>query len=135
MCTDVRSDFGWDWGPVLPLSGITKDIELQFVNNAKIDYLGITQRLEDGKAFVSVKADVTSFGNYECEIGITSPSGEVMTACGECAARPQKRQSFAMYSAFRHCINVFIVRGGLERRMLCSSDRSCMAGGVAEDGE
>ncbi len=69
----------------MPLSGITKDIELQFVNNAKIDYLGITQRLEDGKAFVSVKADVTSFGNYECEIGITSPSGEVMTACGECA--------------------------------------------------
>lgn len=80
-----QSHFGWDWGPVLPLSGITKDIELQFVNNAKIDYLGITQRLENGKAFVSVKADVTSFGNYECEIGITSPSGEVMTACGECA--------------------------------------------------
>lgn len=31
--------FGWDWGPVLPCSGITKEISLEFVSGAKIEYL------------------------------------------------------------------------------------------------
>ncbi len=80
-----QSHFGWDWGPVLPLSGITKDIELEFVNTAKIDYLGVTQRLENGKAYVSVGADVISYGDFECELSITSPNGDVMTAKGKSA--------------------------------------------------
>lgn len=80
-----QSHFGWDWGPVLPLSGITKDIELEFVNTAKIDYLAVTQKLENGKAYVKVKADVTSFGDYECELSITCPNGEVMNAKGDSA--------------------------------------------------
>lgn len=74
-----QSHFGWDWGPVLPLSGITKDIELQFVNTAKIDYLAVTQRLDDGKAIINAKADVTSFGNYDSEIKVTCPDGSVLT--------------------------------------------------------
>ncbi len=80
-----QSHFGWDWGPVLPLSGITKDIELEFVNTAKIDYLAVTQKLENGKAYVNVKADITSFGEYDCELSVTCPNGEVLSAKGECA--------------------------------------------------
>ena len=80
-----QSHFGWDWGPVLPLSGITKDIELQFVNTAKIDYLAVTQRLDDGKAIINAKADVTSFGNYDSEIKVTCPDGSVLTQTGNSA--------------------------------------------------
>lgn len=79
-----QSHFGWDWGPVLPLSGITGDIELEFVNTAKIDYLAVTQKLENGKAYVNVKADITSFGEYDCELSVTCPNGEVLSAKGEC---------------------------------------------------
>lgn len=80
-----QSHFGWDWGPVLPLSGITKDIELQFVNTAKIDYLAVTQKLDDGKAIINAKADVTSFGNYDSEIKVTCPDGSVLTQMGNSA--------------------------------------------------
>ncbi|MBP7268520.1 MAG: hypothetical protein KA971_05210, partial [Eubacterium sp.] len=80
-----QSHFGWDWGPVLPLSGITKDIELQFVNTAKIDYLAVTQKLDDGKAIINAKADVTSFGNYDSEIKVICPDGSVLTQMGNSA--------------------------------------------------
>ncbi len=75
-----QSHFGWDWGPVLPLSGITKDIELQFVNAAKIDCFTVTQRLENGKAYVNVKADLSEYGDYKykCELSITSPNGDTL---------------------------------------------------------
>jgi len=53
----------------------TKDIELQFVNTAKIDYLAVTQKLDDGKAIINAKADVTSFGNYDSEIKVICQSG------------------------------------------------------------
>ena len=61
---------------------ITKDIELQFVNTAKIDYLAVTQRLDDGKAIINAKADVTSFGNYDSEIKVICPDGSVLTQMG-----------------------------------------------------
>ena len=80
-----QSHFGWDWGPVLPLSGITKDIELQFVNTAKIDYLAVTQMLDDCKAIINAKADVTSFGNYDSEIKVICPDGSVLTQMGNSA--------------------------------------------------
>ena len=75
-----QSHFGWDWGPVLPSSGITKDIELQFVNAVKIDSFTVTQRLENGKAYVNVNADLTEYGDYKykCELSLTPPSGDTL---------------------------------------------------------
>ena len=75
-----QSHFGWDWGPILPLCGITKDIEIEFVDTAKINYLNIEQRLNDNVAYINVNVDIDSFKDkkYECELSITSPSNETI---------------------------------------------------------
>lgn len=79
-----QSHFGWDWGPVLPCSGITKDIELEFVDNGRIDYLSVTQSHGD-KVTVGVNADITSYDEVNCTISIECPDGEVLTQEGSCA--------------------------------------------------
>lgn len=68
--------FGWDWGPILPCSGITKDIELEFVKKAKINYLSVTQELIDSYADIYAKADIESFGEYSVETVLTYPNGK-----------------------------------------------------------
>lgn len=77
--------FGWDWGPVLPLSGITGNAEIEFVRKAKIEYLSVTQSLDSAKAVVSVKADIKKYGECECEITLTHPDGTVQIKQGESA--------------------------------------------------
>lgn len=77
--------FGWDWGPVLPFSGITKDIELEFVEGARLDFLEVSQSLDNDNATISAKVDVTSYKDYECEITLTFPNGDTQTVKGcEC---------------------------------------------------
>ena len=49
--------FGWDWGPVLPCSGITRDIELEFVEDGRINYLSVTQNHSDTST-IRVNADL-----------------------------------------------------------------------------
>lgn len=68
--------FGWDWGPVLPCSGITKDIELEFVKKAKINYLSVTQELIDSYADIYAKTDIESFSEYSVETVLTYPNGK-----------------------------------------------------------
>lgn len=68
--------FGWDWGPVLPCSGITKDIELQFVNGAKIDYLKVEQTLNDGTAVITANTEISKYSDFDCEITLTTPNGK-----------------------------------------------------------
>lgn len=68
--------FGWDWGPVLPCSGITKDIELQFVNGGKIDYLKVEQTLTDGTATITANAEISEYSDFDCEITLTAPNGK-----------------------------------------------------------
>lgn len=78
--------FGWDWGPVLPCSGITKDIELHFVNGAKIDFLKVRQELkENNTAVITADVDLTVYRDAECIITLETPSGEVMTQKAESA--------------------------------------------------
>lgn len=69
--------FGWDWGPVLPCSGITKDIGLVFVDGARIEYLKPEQELKEESAHVNVTVDVNAYANreYECEIVLIHPDG------------------------------------------------------------
>lgn len=74
--------FGWDWGPVLPCSGITRDIELEFVEDGRINALTVTQNHGD-KVIVSVNADVTLYNeNAECFLTLETPDGEVMNHWG-----------------------------------------------------
>lgn len=74
--------FGWDWGPVLPCSGIVGNIELEFVNRAKIEYLSVTQNLNGTKATVKAHADIKSYGEYKCEITLIHPNGNTETQEG-----------------------------------------------------
>lgn len=71
-----QSHFGWDWGPVLPCSGITKDIELEFVQGGRIDYLKIEQNLENSKAIITASVDITEYNACSCEIILTCPDGK-----------------------------------------------------------
>ena len=78
--------FGWDWGPVLPPSGITKDIYLAFLNSAKITDMRIEQTHAGGKVHLRVRADIDRFGkgDVQCHITVHSPGGEVLyTGDGE----------------------------------------------------
>jgi len=70
--------FGWDWGPVLPCSGITKDIELEFVNGGRIDYLKAEQQVTNGTAVIRVTADIASYDDCTCEITLAAPNGEIL---------------------------------------------------------
>ncbi len=77
--------FGWDWGPVLPCSGITKDIELEFVDRGRIDYLKAEQSLKDNKAVIKVRADITDYDPCTCEITLICPNGEELSTKGNTA--------------------------------------------------
>ncbi len=77
--------FGWDWGPILPCSGITGDIELEFVDTARIEYLAVTQKLSNNTAVIKAKADIMGYGEYECETELISPNGKCETKQGSAA--------------------------------------------------
>lgn len=75
--------FGWDWGPVLPCSGITKEISLEFVTGAKIEYLFASQALNaDGTAVISVRADIKAYKDYECSLKVVLPDGSTLEKSG-----------------------------------------------------
>ncbi len=75
--------FGWDWGPVLPLSGITDDIYLEIVSGAIVDLLNVNSDYVDEKGIVSVSVDYTSYADTECEIVLTSPDGSHQSVVGK----------------------------------------------------
>lgn len=77
--------FGWDWGPVLPLCGITGDVELEFVRKAKIEYLHVTQDLTAGKAVITVKTDIMRYAQSDCEIKLIHPNGTIEKKSGDSA--------------------------------------------------
>ncbi len=67
--------FGWDWGPHLPLSGITGDIEILCFDNLLVD-VNVEQIHEHGK--VTVKANAEIYGNGEADIELICPDGEIL---------------------------------------------------------
>ena len=77
--------FGWDWGPVLPCSGISDDIYLEFVNEGRIEDFSVSQVCNITDATVDAKIDYTSYKDCECRIILTSPSGEVLISDGNSA--------------------------------------------------
>lgn len=77
--------FGWDWGPVLPCCGITKDIELEFVKSARIDYLGVCQSVVDSNGVIEASAQIAAYGDYECTLTLICPDGKKLKKSGESA--------------------------------------------------
>ncbi|NMP38474.1 MAG: glycoside hydrolase family 2 protein [Clostridiales bacterium] len=77
--------FGWDWGPVLPPSGISGDIFLRLRKGASLGALRVSQLHSDGAVRVDVLADVVRYGGTaaECRITLTHPDGKTETRTGE----------------------------------------------------
>ena len=72
----VRKAFymsGWDWGPMLPDAGIWKDIYLIDGTLPRITDVRILQRHENGKVFVTVKADTSM--PAEVALKMVAPDG------------------------------------------------------------
>ena len=74
--------FGWDWGPVLPPSGIGGDICIEFRRVAHVEEFAVTQTHEGGA--VHVRFDVTSelFGaarSAETQAELVFPDGRKLS--------------------------------------------------------
>lgn len=75
--------FGWDWGPVLPVSGICDDIFIEMRSEGKITDMKIRQKKNDDGSFtVSVKLDCDLYEGEKAEISLVSPEGEELKLKG-----------------------------------------------------
>ena len=76
--------FGWDWGPILPLSGITKDAYLEFITAAKITNIEIKQTHTDGKVEISAQCltEAVTDDKLNCTITLTDPDGNAVSKKG-----------------------------------------------------
>ena len=71
--------FGWDWGPVLPPSGITDEIYIEGRNKAKITALEIAQKHnENGSVSLSVSCKSKKLSECDCKTVLT-----LICPCGE----------------------------------------------------
>lgn len=52
-------NFGWDWGPMLPTSGIWRDIELIGIEQARIDDVRITQVHSENRVDMTVRLHIS----------------------------------------------------------------------------
>lgn len=80
--------FGWDWGPCLPVSGISGNICLEFAETAEINGIDVEQRHSDNRVDLHIDADVKSISDsdYSCEISLYSPKGELIEAVKNASA-------------------------------------------------
>lgn len=77
----TQCHFGWDWGPVIPVSGIAGKIGIQFYSSYKLGDLRIAQSHHDGVVDLTVDPTVealASGGTYQLKTKLISPSGEVL---------------------------------------------------------
>ncbi len=77
--------FGWDWGPVLPPSGISGDIGIFGYSGARITDLLIEQHHADGKVRLSVSSEIEYLSERSSAyvLRILSPAGDLLTeTCG-----------------------------------------------------
>ncbi len=59
--------FGWDWGPHIPLSGITDDISIACFNN-RLDDVHIKQIHENGRVTVKINPIIDGMGEVSAKI-------------------------------------------------------------------
>ena len=73
--------FGWDWGPVLPPSGISGDIYLEGVDTAEVKEIIAVQKHYDNKVDINVKTVIRKLDDKDisCVLTLTAPDGSVQT--------------------------------------------------------
>ena len=77
--------FGWDWGPVLPPSGISGNIYLESADTAEVEEIIALQKHYENKVDIDVSAVIRKLTNedYTCELTLTHPDGSVQKLEGE----------------------------------------------------
>lgn len=80
--------FGWDWGPVLPVSGIQREIALVLFDTARIKGFSVTQKFERDKARLTVhcRAEIFDAAALSYILKVVSPGGEIVEASGTAGA-------------------------------------------------
>lgn len=68
--------FGWDWGPNLPISGITKEVYLDFDDYAKLKDFNVISAINKDNATITIIPDIEIFKEkeFDVEVKITTPS-------------------------------------------------------------
>lgn len=81
----AQCHFGWDWGPKIPISGITRDISIMAYNKGRLGDIRITQKHENNEVAVGVKVKAQSFGDKGLNIAckLLSPNGEIIGESAE----------------------------------------------------
>ena len=71
--------FGWDWGPVLPPSGISGDIYFESVDTAEVKEVIAVQKHYENKVDIDVKTVIRKLGDKatDCVITLVSPDGSI----------------------------------------------------------
>ena len=76
--------YGWDWGPCIPVSGITGDVSLKLYTSAKLLPMEISQTHAGGKVTLRAKAGAETFRpGVELRLTLLSPDGDVIAQGGE----------------------------------------------------
>jgi beta-mannosidase len=79
--------FGWNWGPVLPDSGIWRDIYLESRDGAHLEHVTVRQRHQDGRVDLLVQPQcVLSGGDVQARLEVRAPDGEVLDSQASQAA-------------------------------------------------
>ena len=71
--------FGWNWGPVLPDSGIWRDIYLEARDGAHVEHVVVRQRHSGGRVDLVVQPQcAVSGGDVQARIEVRAPDGAVL---------------------------------------------------------
>ena len=71
--------FGWDWGPQLPPTGIWKDIRLEGYEGARITEVHFSQQHAEDQVIVEVQVSIEGWDEALCSAGmrLAAPDGQV----------------------------------------------------------
>lgn len=80
--------FGWDWGPVLPVSGIQRSIDLLLFDIARIDGFWVDQKPAGDRAQIKVRGRAQIFEDVPLSyvLRVVSPKGETYESFGSAGA-------------------------------------------------
>lgn len=73
--------FGWDWGPVLPPSGISGDISLIGYSSARLKDIRILQNHGENQVDLGISAEIETFethSNVDCKFSVLTPDNELL---------------------------------------------------------
>lgn len=90
----TQCHFGWDWGPILPPSGIQRDIYIEYGSNIKICDMQVRQRHTDEGVYIITNAEIsgvdTSRRGLEYRLTVTQPDGTLIEKMGVPASKIER---------------------------------------------